>query len=222
MRAVLDRQDGVDRHEVARLEAVGQLHHLALLVAQGDARPQVGAARLLLPVDHHAVGDARGLVDHLAHRHAFDQVDVVGDALLLGDDRQRVGVPLGQALALLDLVALVDQQLGAVGHPVDRPLAIAIVLEDDLQVAPHDHRDALRIRHHVAIADLHRGVARRLDARLLGAALGGPADVEGAHGQLRTRLADRLRGDHADRLADVDRRAAGQIAAVALGADAAA
>jgi hypothetical protein len=43
-------------------------------------------------------------------------------------------------------------------------------------------------------------------------------DVEGAHRQLRARLADRLRGDHADRLADVDQAAAAQVAAVALGA----
>ena len=46
------------------------------------------------------------------------------------------------------------------------------------------------------------------------------ADVEGAHGELRARLADRLRRDDADRLAHIDRRAAGQIAPVALGADA--
>jgi hypothetical protein len=50
--------------------------------------------------------------------------------------------------------------------------------------------------------------------------LGGAADVEGPHGQLRARLADRLRGDDADGLADIDRRAAGQIAAVAGAADA--
>src|SRR5262249_3667305 len=57
-------------------------------------------------------------------------------------------------------------------------------------------------------------------ARLLGAALGGTADVEGTHGELRARLADRLGGDDAHRLADVDGRAAGQVAAVALAADA--
>ena len=33
---------------------------------------------------------------------------------------------------------------------------------------------------------------------------GRTTDVEGAHGQLGARLADGLRGDHADRLADVD------------------
>src|SRR5205807_1230808 len=46
------------------------------------------------------------------------------------------------------------------------------------------------------------------------------ADVEGAHGELGARLADRLRRDDADRLAEIDRRAAGKIAPVALGADA--
>ena len=46
------------------------------------------------------------------------------------------------------------------------------------------------------------------------------ADVERTHRQLRARLTDRLGGDDADRLADVDRRAARKIAPVALGADA--
>jgi hypothetical protein len=39
--------------------------------------------------------------------------------------------------------------------------------------------------------------------------------VEGTHGQLRARLTDRLRGDNADSLTDVDRRTARQVAAVA-------
>src|SRR5690606_25661506 len=46
------------------------------------------------------------------------------------------------------------------------------------------------------------------------------ADVEGPHGQLRARLTDRLRRDHADRFADVDRRTAREVTAVALGANA--
>ncbi len=49
---------------------------------------------------------------------------------------------------------------------------------------------------------------------------GGTTDVEGPHGQLGARLADRLRRDDADRLADVDPMSASQIAAVALRADA--
>src|SRR5204862_674767 len=46
------------------------------------------------------------------------------------------------------------------------------------------------------------------------------ADVERTHRQLRAGLADRLRRDDADRFAVVDRRAAGEVAAVALAADA--
>ena len=40
-------------------------------------------------------------------------------------------------------------------------------------------------------------------------------DVERTHRELRARLADRLRGDDADRLADVDRAAAREVASVA-------
>ena len=58
-----------------------------------------------------------------------------------------------------------------------------------------------------------------LEERLLGH-LRRAADVEGPHGQLGAGLADRLGGDDADRFADVHRRAAGQVAAVAGAADA--
>ena len=49
---------------------------------------------------------------------------------------------------------------------------------------------------------------------------GDAAGVERPHRQLRARLADRLRGDDADRLADADQLAGGQVAAVAGAADA--
>src|SRR5512143_1245759 len=55
---------------------------------------------------------------------------------------------------------------------------------------------------------------------LRGAPAGGAADVERTHGQLRARLADRLRRDDADRLAEVDHVTARQVAAVAADADA--
>ena len=46
--------------------------------------------------------------------------------------------------------------------------------------------------------------------------------MERAHRQLRARLADRLRGDDADRQAELDQLAGREVAAVALGAAAAA
>src|SRR5262249_25243815 len=87
-------------------------------------------------------------------------------------------------------------------------------------VAAHHHRHAGAVDHDVAVAHLDRAVMARLDVGLLGAALCRAADVESAHGELGARLADRLGGDDADRLADIDRGAARQVAAIALAADA--
>src|SRR5665809_66718 len=44
--------------------------------------------------------------------------------------------------------------------------------------------------------------------------------MEGTHGELGARLTDRLCGDDADGFAEIDRRAAGEIAPIAFGADA--
>ena len=187
---------------------------------QRDARLQIVAARLLLPVDDHAVGDAGGLVQHLAHRHALDEVEVVRDAFALGDDRQRVGIPLRQLLALGHLGAVIGQQLGAIGHAVAGPLAARLVAQHHLAIAAHDDGHALAVDDHVAVLDRELGIEGGFHARLLGAALDGAADVEGPHGELGARLADRLGRDDAHRLADVDGGAAGKIAPVAGRADA--
>ena len=89
------------------------------------------------------------------------------------------------------------------------------------QVAAHRDQVAVRILGDVAVLDLDGAFEVRLDERLLGD-LRRAADMERAHGELGARLADRLRGDDAHRLAHIDRRAAGEIAPVALAADAAA
>ena len=142
--AVVDRQDRIDRQEVARLEPVGQGQQLARFVAQRDARPQIAAARLLLPVDHDLRGDAGRLVDHLAHRDALDQIDVMRDAVLLGDDRDRVGIPFGEAVAAVDRRTVIGQQPRAIGHPVPRLLAAGLVDQHHLAIAPHHDRQSGR------------------------------------------------------------------------------
>ena len=67
------------------------------------------------------------------------------------------------------------------------------------------------------VLELDRAFVARLERRLLGADLADAADVERTHRQLRAGLADRLRGDDADRLADVDHVTASEVAAVARG-----
>ena len=88
-------------------------------------------------------------------------------------------------------------------------------------VAPEDLDDA------VDVADLglalgDAGLEQLLDARQAGGDVeaGDAAGVERPHRELGARLADRLGGDDADRLAGGDHLAGGEVAAVARPADA--
>lgn len=85
-------------------------------------------------------------------------------ALALGDDRQGVGIPLGQLVAFGHLLALVLEQAGAVGHAMARLLAAVVVDEDDLAVARHHHQLPLAVGHHVAVDHLH--VVSKADSML--------------------------------------------------------
>ena len=75
---------------------------------------------------------------------------------------------------------------------------------------------------HFRSMNLHEAVVARFDLGLFGDARGGSADVERAHRELRAGLADGLRGDDADRFAEFDHAAGGQVAAVAARANSAA
>ena len=67
----------------------------------------------------------------------------------------------------------------------------------------------------------HDAIVLGLDLRLLERLARRAADVERAHRQLRARLADGLRGDDADRFAQLHELPGRQVAAVAMRADAA-
>ncbi len=166
--------------------------------------------RLVMPVD--------SSVD-LADRHALDQVLEGDRALDLGEDRAGVRIPLGETLAALHLVAVVDEQSRTVGDAVHDALAAVGIEDGDGEVTRHDHQLAVGVLDDVAVANLDGAVEVRLDEGLIDH-LCRSTDVEGTHRELGARLADRLGRDDADRLADVHRRAAGQIAPVALAANA--
>ncbi len=58
------------------------------------------------------------LVERFGHRLTFDQILVADRALDLGQDRPGVRIPLGDALAALDVLTVVDLQPGAVRDAV--------------------------------------------------------------------------------------------------------
>src|SRR5205823_13001980 len=123
------------------------------------------------------------------------------------------------AVAAADAMPALAQQVRAVGHAVRRKLAPVHVDDRDLTRSRQRQMPAARIDDRRHVTELDGAVDRRFEVRLL-IELRRAADVEGPHRQLRARFADRLGGDDADRLADVDRRAAREITPVALGADA--
>jgi hypothetical protein len=69
--------------------------------------------------------------------------------------------------------------------------------------------------------EAHRAVVLGVEARLLADSRCRTADVEGTHGELRSRLADGLRRDDAGGFAQFDQASRCQVAAVAHHADAA-
>ena len=131
-----------------------------------------------------------------------------------------VGIPVGHHLAGLHLVAVAHLKDGAVGQLVALPLGAAFVLNDDLAGTGDRHQFAGRVLHRFDVFEVDDAAVLDFDAAHRCGPRRGTANVESAHGELGARLADRLGGDHAHRLADVDAVAAGQVAPVAARTDA--
>src|SRR5919109_675880 len=128
----------------------------------------------------------------------------------------------GQLLALEHLFPVLDEHVHALLERVrdlelvargDLDLA-GLLLPDDLDLAVDLGDDRLALR--------DPGFEQLLDAwQALGDVdAGNTARVEGPHRQLGSGLADRLGGDHADRLPDLDQLAGRKVAPVAVPADA--
>ena len=198
-------------------EVGGQQTGVALLEHEDPAQHLPHDDLDVLVVDRHT----------LAAVHLLDLVHQVLLGLADTEDAQhllRVGRALGQLLADLDVVALADEQtrpladgvlldLGAVVGRDEDLLGLVGLLDRDPTGGLGDRRTALGL---AGLEELdHTGQTLRDVVRR-----GHTTGVEGTHRQLRAGLTDRLGGDDADGLADVDQLAGGQRAAVALGAGA--
>src|SRR5437867_1387242 len=204
-----------DRQQVARLAGADPRRQPALVLDR-HARPLVD----VLGVDDHLGREARALVELLLHGDALEDVAELHHARRFGEDRDGVRVPLGDHLSALHLLAVALLELGPVHQRIALTLALAVrlgVVDDrDLAVAlAHHDQVAVLALDRRQLDELDEALVARLERGLLGAPAGRAADVERPHGQLRARLADRLRGDDADRLAQVHHVAARQVAPVA-------
>ncbi len=160
----------------------------------------------------------------------LDEVDVAHLTGEFADDDVVEGVPFADDVAGLDVVAFVEEELGAVGDGGRHELHAGVVVDDT-----HFCESA----YDYAAADVGCAVfacgAFEVDgaefvnlelAFVLGGELRGgryvgchTTDVECTEGKLCTGLADGLSCDDADGLAFLDHAEVGEVAAVALGAD---
>ena len=138
---------------------------LALLVLDLDARLLLLVGRLHDDERRHA-----GVLVHLlVHGLAVDDV-LEGDGWPPSSVRMvnEYGIPLDQQLALLDLRAVLDLELGAVDHGVALALAALLVVDDERARAVHDHQVALLVLdrgHVVELARCRRSWPRASSAR---------------------------------------------------------
>ena len=108
---------------------------LALIVADDDLRVQIF---FVLDDDHGLL--ARGFVRLLLHGDAFDDVEELHLAGLLGEDRHVVRIPLNEDVALFDLGAIVNgddcaddnRMLLQLAPVVGKNGNAAVLVEDDV------------------------------------------------------------------------------------------
>ncbi len=175
-------------------------------------------------LDDHLPRETGHLVHLLLHGLPFDDIPELDRSVHLGENRYGEGIPFGDQVAPL----LVPRSLHAapVRHLDVRPVrngilpaAPSLIVQDmNLPVAVHDHQAAGFALDGIEIHESDDPVMPRLQGGMF-LEFRRTADMEGPHGQLGTRFTDRLGGDDPDRLADIHETPAGQIAAVAHGAD---
>src|ERR1700691_2154540 len=205
--AVLHHKVRAGRHQVA----------FAGLAFDHDGRLPLLIGRIAHDVPRQS-GD---LVHFFVKRYAFLQVLKLRRTADFREDGEGVWIPLDHNLTLLHRIAVVDLELGAVDHGIALALAVFLVHDRDRALAVHHHKVARLRLYRLQADEAHGAVVFGIEARLLGNSRGRAPDVEGTHGELRSRLADGLRSDHARGFAEFYQAARGQIAAVAHDADAA-
>ncbi|KAF1069318.1 MAG: hypothetical protein GAK45_01131 [Pseudomonas citronellolis] len=221
LRTVVQVDQGVSRQEVlCRYIGTWQQQILACSIDQLHGRTDVLAgSRTVLRIHHFDVGQTGEFVSLALDGDVLFHAGEGNGTVHLGHDRVGVRVPLGDDGARIDLVTFL--------HGDDRTVRQLVALALTTEVVSHRQLTGTRHRDQRAVGTLYmlqvvqaNGTAV-LDLYVIHSR--GPAsrttDVEGTHGQLGTRLTDRLGSDNADSLTDVYTVTTSQIAAVAHGAD---
>ena len=131
------------------------------------------------------------------------------------EDRHGEGVPFGKDLTLCDGLPFAELQASPVNNTVTLPFTAGFIDHGNLSITVHNDPVAIAVVRRCQVDELQRTFCTCLESRLLCLARCSTTDMEGPHGQLGSRLTDRLGSNDTDCFAKVDDMAAGQIASVA-------
>src|SRR5580692_5908750 len=212
---------------VARIHRIAVLHHEV-----SARRHQIALARLALDDDrrlpllvgrirHDVTRETSDFVDFFVQGDTFLQVFELRRAANFREDSEGIRIPLDQCLAEGNWTAVRYFDLGAVNDRIALALAALFVDDRNRALTIHDYEIARLRLHGLQVDEAHRAVALGIEARLFRNSRRRTADVEGAHGELRSRFADGLRRNHAGSLAEFDKTPRSQITSVAHHANAA-
>lgn len=137
--AVFGDQDRVRRQDILRLDPLLELNRLPVLIHDLNCWPQKSRFSMLFIVHDHASGDPGVLVDHITNGHAINHIHELHDTVRIAEDRDHIRIPLDQALSLLDLVLISDEQLRSVLNVVRRPLLSTRVNQRQRPVTRQDN-----------------------------------------------------------------------------------
>ncbi len=180
---------------------------LGLLVDDDNLRVQV----FLVLDDDRALHAGLG-IELLLDGHARDHVAELHLARLLGENRDIVRIPLHEGFALLDMPAVGDRD-GRTDHDlVALDFAAVFAMDGDGTVLVEHDPLVLGGMHRLEVVITDFAIVLGLDDRLLERARRRATQVERPHGKLRAGFADGLGGDDADRFAELDHLAGGQVA----------
>src|SRR5580704_3795479 len=192
--AVANHQVRVGRHEVL-------LGVRARALRAFRTHDDSGLPLLVGRIHHHQLRHAGHFVHLLLQRNAVEEILEVDRAGDFSQDRERIRIPFEQVLIALHGRAVFGQNSRAIYHLVALLLAALIVHHRDDAVAVHGDQLAGLAANRLNADVLGEAIELRILRGLLVDSRSGSTDVERTHGELRARLADGLRRDHADRFA---------------------
>src|SRR5690554_2080305 len=210
----------VRRQEEDRSTTTWQFHFFSGVVDQLNRRTNVlTSGRTLFRIDHFHGRQAGQLICLGANGNTLVHVNELGSTLGFRDDGVRVWIPLGYHNTDLDHIAALHRQHRAVRQFVPLTLTALLIGHSQRGGAGNHNQGAVGLFDGLQVVQANSTAMLDLDIVDRRCPAGRTTNVEGPHGQLGTRLTDRLGSDNANCLTYVDLMAAGQVPAITLRTD---